>query len=117
MSNYYYLNNYRNAGAMGISRNAFIKIATIACNNVTGASVSQRGKKRNPVNMIFDLASPVKAMFRRDGKVEIGLQVQISKQANVHETCLKIQQEVANAISMMCETVPFSVELKVVSLK
>ena len=41
-SDYYYLNNYRNAGKIAISRRSFEDIATIAANSVEGAKVKRR---------------------------------------------------------------------------
>ena len=109
-SDYYYLNNYRGAGKIAISRKSFESIATIAANSVEGAKVRSKGKKS------FSLTEPVRAAFRRDGKVELSRQVSVSKAANVRDTCLLIQERVATAVSMMSEAVPFAIELKVVSV-
>jgi uncharacterized alkaline shock family protein YloU len=108
---YYYLNNYTNGGEMGISRHAFESIATVAANEVEGASVSKRKTR------LFDLEHPVKASFRKDGKVELQLDVTLQKNAAIKDICLQIQEGVASAITMMCETVPFSIEIKVVSVR
>ncbi len=108
-SDYYYLNNYRNAGKIAISRRAFEDIAGIAANSVEGAKVKRRGAS-------FSLAEPVRVSFKKGGKVLISLQVAVARSENVREVCLKIQERVATAISMMSEAVPFGVELKVVSL-
>jgi len=108
---YYYLNNYTNGGEMGISRHAFESIANVAANEVEGASVSKRKTR------LFSLEYPVKASFRHDGKVELQLDVTIQKGQAVKDICLQIQEGVASAISMMCETVPFSVEVKVISVR
>ena len=108
---YYYLNNYTNGGEMGISRHAFESIATMAANEVEGATVSKRKTR------LFDLEHPVKASFRKGGKVELQLDVTIQKGESVKDICLQIQEGVASAITMMCETVPFSIEIKVISVK
>ncbi|MCH3908779.1 MAG: Asp23/Gls24 family envelope stress response protein [Bacilli bacterium] len=108
---YYYLHNYQSKGAIGISRHAFETIATIAANQVKGASVSTKKGR------LFNLEHPVKASFRKDGKVDFNLDVNIKSGANVKDVCLQIQEGVASAITMMCETVPFGIEIKVVSVK
>lgn len=108
---YYYLHNYQNKGEIGISRHAFETIANIATNEVTDASVSQRK------NRLFNLEHPVKASFRKDGRVDLFLDVNIRSGANVKDVCLEIQEGVASAITMMCETVPFGIQIKVVSVK
>lgn len=108
---YYYLNNYSGAGLMGISRRAFESIATTAANEVEHAKVAHRNSR------LFQLSHPVKASFRKNGKVELNIDVSISKGAEVHAVSLAIQEAVASAISMMCETVPIAVEIKVVTVK
>lgn len=108
-SDYYYLNNYRNAGKIAISRRSFEGIATIAANSVEGAKVKRRAAS-------FSLAEPVRVSFKKGGKVLISLQVSVKKAENVREVCLQIQEKVATAVSMMSEAVPFGVEVKVVSV-
>lgn len=108
---YYFLNNYKNGGTMGISRRSFETIATKAADGVKDARVS-RQKSR-----LFHLAHPVNASFRKDGKVELQIDVSISGGAPVKDVCLHIQEAVASAISMMCETVPFGIEIKVVAVR
>ncbi|MDD5885110.1 MAG: Asp23/Gls24 family envelope stress response protein [Erysipelotrichaceae bacterium] len=110
-SEYYYLNHYSNRGKMGIARKAFTQIATIATNQVQNASVASRNKK-----FLFHLDRPVSVVFRKDGKVEIKLDVSIKRGVPVKDVCADIQNHVADAILMMCETVPFSIEIKVSAL-
>jgi len=98
-------------GAMGISRRAFETIATLATNEIKGATVN---KKKSH---LFSLEHPVSASFRKDGKVDLNIDVNIAKGADVKEVCLQIQEGVANSITMMCETVPFGVEIKVISVR
>jgi uncharacterized alkaline shock family protein YloU len=45
------------------------------------------------------------------------MDVTIQKGESVKDICLQIQEGVASAITMMCETVPFSIEIKVISVK
>ncbi len=107
---YYYLNNYSPYGLMGISHRAFMTIVETATNNVVGASVKNRRKVA-----IFQMANPVKVYFRKDGKVDINLDVSIKKGESVNTVCNNIQNSVADSLLMMCETVPFNINIKVSS--
>lgn len=108
---YYYLNNYSPYGSMGISHRAFITIVETATNHVAGASVNNRKKVA-----IFQMANPVKVYFRKDGKVDINLDVSVKKGESVNEVCSNIQDSIADSLLMMCETVPFNINIKVSSI-
>jgi uncharacterized alkaline shock family protein YloU len=108
---YYYLHNFTQNGTMGISRRCFETIATLAANEVKGASVKMRKSR------FFTLEHPVRASFRKDGKVDLNLDVSLAKGSSVKDICLEIQEAVASEITMMCETVPFTIQIKVVSVK
>lgn len=110
-SGYASINNYNNLGAMGISHRAFETIATIAANKVAGATV------KRPSSRLFNLDKPVKASIRKDGRADIHLDVVLNKGADVKTVCLQIQEDVTSAIQMMCETVPFEVQINVVRLR
>jgi uncharacterized alkaline shock family protein YloU len=110
-NDYLKLNNYQSCGEIGISQKAFETIASIACNNVAGASVKQKNSR------LFFLDQPVSASLRKDGKVQLRLDVVLAKGAEVQKVCSTIQEEVANAISLMCETVAFRIEVKVVAVR
>jgi uncharacterized alkaline shock family protein YloU len=110
-SDYVVVDNLNNAGTMGISRKALENIASLATNGVKGATVSKSRAR------LFNLSRPVYAYIRKDGRVEIHLDVNIKSGAQVKDVCLKIQEDVASAITMMCETVPFRIQIKVVSIK
>lgn len=109
--NYYLLNNYSPYGKIGISHRAFTRIAEIATNHVAGAAITSKKKAA-----IFQMTNPVKVYFRKDGKVDIQLDVSIKKGESVKNVCLDIQNNVADAIVMMCEAVPFNVHIKVSSI-
>ncbi|MCR4562211.1 MAG: Asp23/Gls24 family envelope stress response protein [Bacilli bacterium] len=109
---YYYLNNYKNRGEMGISRHAFEQIAMIATNQITGANVYDKRKKK----FIFSLNKPVYCSFRMNGQVAFNIDVNVKMGVDIQKVCINIQEAVANAVTMMCETVPFSVEVKVLSV-
>jgi len=110
MADYVYIENYTRNGAMGISHLVFYQIAETATNVVTGASVS-KSKGR-----IFNLHRPISCKIR-NGQVNVDIAVSISKQANINEVCLKIQEEVANALSSMTELVPFNINIKVANIE
>lgn len=109
---FYYLNNYSKRGDMGISHKAFTTIVETATNNVTGAAVVNKRKK----NVLFQMKNPVKVTFRKDGKLDILLDVSVKKGASVEKVCSDIQNNVADALMMMCETIPFNIRIKVSSI-
>jgi uncharacterized alkaline shock family protein YloU len=110
-SGYVGINNYSKLGQMGISHRAFETIASIAANKVQGASVKKTSSR------LFNLDKPVSTTIRKDGRVDIHLDVVLRKKTDVNKVCLEIQEEVTNSITMMCETIPFKVQIKVVSVK
>lgn len=110
-STYYYLNSYQKRGKMGISRRAFEDIATLAADSLSGVSVSKRRSR------LFSVTEPVRAVFRKDGRVEIQIEVSLKKGSQVQDICLKIQETIASAISMMAETVPLSIAVHVVKFQ
>jgi uncharacterized alkaline shock family protein YloU len=107
-SNYYVLENYAQNGTIGISLASFEQVATIAADSVEDVTVQKK---------TFFLADPVKATRTKDGRVKLSLVVSVKKGAKVEPLCREIQEEVTNAIQMMCETVPVRVEIKVASVK
>ena len=52
-----------------------------------------------------------------NNKVIIQIQVIVRQGVNVDEICTLIQQEVADALTTMVETVPFSIKIKVVGIE
>jgi uncharacterized alkaline shock family protein YloU len=111
MVDYVYLDNYTNSGKMGINRHVFEVIAENAVNKVKGASVSN--KKQG----FFQLYSPITCSVTSDGQINIKIGVKLKHGTNVNEICLKIQEEVANALMATCETVPFNITIKVDSIE
>lgn len=108
---YYYINNFENAGDLAIGRHAIEHIATIAADSVPGAKV--QGRKKS----LFALESPVRASFRKDGRIDLRLDVSISKDVkDVGSVCSSIQEAVDSAVRRMAEALPFSIEVRVSSL-
>lgn len=114
MSDFYYLNNYQQAGKMGISRKAFENIVTIASNNLQHVKINNYGEALTRLGNIISAVRPVKAFFKKDGRVDFMLDVVVGDNVTaIADLCTSIQEEVSNSVSMMCETVPVSVEIRV----
>ena len=111
MADYVYIENYSKYGVMGISRRVFETIAETATGRVKGASVSSNKHR------LFTLHRPIRAILRSNGLVDIRIDVAIKGGANVDDVCLKIQEEVANALMAMTEMVPFNINIKVANIK
>jgi uncharacterized alkaline shock family protein YloU len=109
MAQYVYIDNYSNLGSMGISNHVFYQIAQTATNNVKGATISA-----NKLLMFF-LQKPLSIRISK-GLVTVKLEVSLSKEANINDVCLKIQEEVATALSSMTELVPFKINVKVAEI-
>lgn len=109
-SGYIGINNYKNLGDIGISHRVFETIAIEACNQVNGASIDI--SKKIKVSII-EFSKPVRAIIRKDGKVEIKLEVVLKKGVDVKKVCTAIEENVSNSVQMMCETVPFNVTINV----
>ena len=107
-SSYYTLANYNQNGTIAISLGSFEDIATMAANSLENVTV----KKKN-----FILNKPVSGWIRKDGRVQRSREVTVAKGAKVDETCRHIQDEVASAVQMMCETVPVRITIKVAAVK
>ena len=110
-SGYVEINNYKKLGDMGISHRVFEHVATIACNQVNG--VVSLGNNKKKKNSAIELFRPVHATIKKNGKVEIRLDVILQKGVDVKKVCQSIEDNVTNSLQMMCETVPFSVEINV----
>jgi len=107
MKDYVTVDNYSGLGIMGISRKALATIASKATASVNGASLSKRESR------LFQVSRPVKVSLKKDGRADIKIEVNLKPGSQVGAICLKIQQEVASQITMMCETVPVDVRIKV----
>ncbi len=119
MRDYLAINNYSGLGYIGISRNAIASIAATSLKEVGGASLYVHGKKarrETALGSIFSLPYGVKVVFTRDGKASIKMDVTLSKGVSVPEVCGKIQEAVATSVALMCDTVPFDVQVKVMRL-
>ena len=113
MADYVLIKNYSSNGKMAISRQALQSITERAVAGIPGANIAQ--KKKNALANFF-MMGPVRIILRSNGIADIRLEVALSAEAKVMDVCTKIQEEVAKAIQMTCETVPVSVNIKVVKV-
>ena len=108
------------AGTIGISRYALAAIARRAAEEITGTTVlSKRGKKglRRVFQHSEEFASiapdGVKVVFAKDGRALIKMEVSLARGQEVAKTCIRIQESVANNFALMCDMVPFDVQVRV----
>ena len=115
MSDYVIIDNYSRLGKMGISRRTLKTIIAKAVSNVAGASVAYP-KAAKSKRAAFQLAEPISVTLHREGQVDVGIAVNLADGVKVVNLCEKIQTEVVNAFRASIETVPVSVNIKVLSI-
>lgn len=111
-SGYVAINNYTRKGEIGISRQCLEQIVKRAVNGVPGAKLSKRSSR-----WLFDWDKILDVTIHKNGSVEVSIDVAVKSAVDVQSICLKIQQEVTSAISLMCETVPLQVSIRVVEIQ
>ncbi len=112
MADYVYIENYSKNGKMGISHIVFDQIASISAQRVKGVTIRKNAK----LQRAFKLRKPIYCQIQ-NGIVNVNIDVSIAQGSNVHEVCVKIQEEIASALSSLTELVPFSVNIKVASIE
>ena len=100
MADYIYINKSDRGGELAISRKVFARLALAA---VSHTSVKSMAK----------IKEPVKVVFKKDGRVKIGVHVSIKKGAKATDICLELQKEIAHALEVYVESIPFEVEISV----
>lgn len=110
MADYVYIQNYARRGDLAISNSVFDQIVSIAIDKIEGVKLKKNGK------FLFSLHKPIHCEIK-DGRINADINVIISSDSNVNDVCVKIQEEVAYAISSMTEFVPFCVNVKVVGIE
>ena len=115
MSEYLIIDNYSRLGKMGISRTTLKTIIAKAVSNVAGASVAYRKSGKNS-RASFQLAEPITVTLRKEGQVDVGIAVNLTDGVRMVDLCEKIQTEVVHAFRASIETVPVSVNIKVLSI-
>lgn len=106
MAQYVYIQNYNKLGTMGINEHVFEQIVEIATNQVVGATVS---KKR------YSLFRPVNCQIR-NGIVSAKLSIKVDPGVNASEVAREVQTNVASALSMMTELIPFNINVEIIDL-
>ena len=113
MAEYVFIENYHKSGKLGINRKCFEEICSVVTNRISGVSTKSGRKNSNPM---FTFDKPVRCDVINN-KLNILIQVIIHQGVNVDEICTLIQQEVADALTTMVETVPFSIKIKVAGIE
>lgn len=111
MRDYITINNYSGLGTIGFSRQAIAAIAQASLKEVDGASIFGRKGRGD-----YSINSGVRVVFTKEGKAAIKMDVNLSHGVNVHAACERIQQTVATAVTLMCDMVPFDVQVKVMRI-
>lgn len=112
MADYVYIENYSKNGKMGISHVVFDQIASFSAQRVKGVTI----RKNSKVKRAFKLRKPITCQIQ-NGVVNVKIEVIIAAGSNVHDVCIKIQEEVANGLSFLTELVPFNVNVKVANIE
>ncbi len=112
MADYLLIRSGSKKGTLGISRKVFEFLATEATDRVQGASLSKAKKIKS-----FTLSKPVSASFRKDGKVEIKISVNLKKGENANQICSTIQEQVATLLQAYTESVLFDIDVKIADIK
>lgn len=118
MRDFLTIRNHSGMGEIGISRMALAAIARRAAEDVTGTQVlAKKGKLRALLGRNDDTFSiapdGVRVVFAKEGKALISMEVSLPRNVEVAKTCIAIQESVANHFALMCDTVPFDVQVRV----
>ena len=79
MADYININKYDKSGELGISRKVFARLAEAAVGHT-----SLKGSVK--------VKQPVKVVFKKDGRVEVGVKVSIKKGVKLTDACLELQK-------------------------
>ena len=104
MADYIYINSSERGGELAISRKVFARLAEAAVGHT-----SLKGQVK--------VKQPVKVVFKKDGRVEIGVHIIIKKGVKLTDACVELQKEIAHALEVYVEAVPFEIEVSVDEVK
>ena len=104
MADYIYINSSERGGELAISRKVFARLAEAAVGHT-----SLKGQVK--------VKQPVKVVFKKDGRVEIGVKITIKKSANLTQACTELQKEIAHALEVYVESIPFEIDISVDEIK
>ena len=104
MADYIYINQSNRGGELGISRKVFARLAEAAVGHT-----SLKGSVK--------VKQPVKVVFKKVGRVELGVRVTIKKGAKLTHVCEELQKEIAHALEVYVESIPFEIQISVDEIK
>lgn len=120
MRDYLTIHNHSGLGEIGISRYAMAAIARRAAEGVSGTKVVPHRAKKGLLRGFgrsedrFSITPEgVKVVFSKEGKALIRMEVTLPHGVEIAKTCYSIQEAVANNLALMCDMVPFDVQVKV----
>lgn len=113
MAEFVFIENYHRSGKLGINRKCFEEICSVVTNKIAGVSTKSEKNNSNPM---FTFDKPVRCDVINN-KLNILIQVIVRQGVNVDEICTLIQKEVADCLTSMVETVPFSIKIKVAGIE
>ena len=113
MASYVYIQNYSRLGSIGLSNYTFRQIAENATRNIEGVLLKDEAQE----GATWELSKPIDVIIRDNTRVDITVSINLIGKLNVHQTCVKIQESVAEKLLLMAELIPFKINVKVVSIK
>ena len=100
MADYIYINKSERGGELAISRKVFSSLVSEAVGHTS-------------LKSSIKIKEQPKVVFKKDGKVIISLKVSVKKGVKPTEACVELQKEVAHALEVYVESIPFEVEVSV----
>lgn len=111
MAEYIYISSNSKGAKIGISTRVYDQLVTRAVSTVPGIAQSAEQLKKGQKAGV----KKVKCTINK-GIVHIWIAVNIKKSSNIQEVSMKIQENVANAISETMGHIPFDIQVKVESI-
>lgn len=109
MADYLSINEYsKNGGELAISEVVFERIALDAANRVV---------KKHSQNDDLRISSPIKISLKKEGQVTIKVSISIRKGVKLTSISYEIQKEIARALDVYVESVPFGIDVSIVEFK
>ena len=113
MPSYVFIQNYSRLGNVAISGYTFRQIAEEATKNIEG--VLLKGEESHEGS--WELSKPIDVIIRDNSRVDINVSINLIGKLNVHQTCVRIQESIADKLMIAAELIPFKINVKVVSIK
>lgn len=109
---YYFIKSYSTKGEMAISHHVFESIAMEAVKRIKGAKIY----KGNPHSRGFNIYRPVTCEMKKNGKIDLNVNVSLKKGIDVKSTCEKIKEEITSDLMLAIETVNVNVSINVANI-